>query len=380
MFRSIRGKSGHHPDYVFLICISALIIFGLAMLSSASSDLGKIKFDDTYYYLKHQVIYGLIPGIILFFLASYTNYKIWKKLAVPVMATTLLFLVLVFTPLGISSGGATRWINFLGFSFQPSELLKLSFIIYLAAWLSGQKIRQTHFLEGYLPFLAICGLVALLLIIQPSTTIVAILMATGLIIYFASGAKISYVIFTFIIGFLCLAILLYVTVLITPYRLDRVKTYVNNILDFSNSTNTLSRGYHLNQSLMAIGSGGLWGVGYGESTTKFKYLPEPIGDSVFAVIAEELGFIGVTILIIVFLTLFIRGFMIAKNSRDDFAKLVVVGFISVIAVQTFIHMAAVSGLLPYTGIPLPFISYGGTGLVILLTMSGIIVNISKYTS
>jgi len=375
----MKSKLGHSPDYIFISCVVLLVFFGLVMLSSASSDLGKIKFNDTYYYLKHQLLYGLTLGIAGFLFASFINYRFWQKLAVPLLLISLLSLVLVFTPLGFSHSGSNRWLDLGLLSVQPAEFLKFSFIVYLAAWLSLKKEksshRQTNILTGYLPFLIISGLVAFLIIMQPSTTTVVIIMAAGLLVYFISGARLSFVLGTICLGLLGLILIISIT---HDYRLARIESYLKTFLG-SEATNFQSEGYHLNQALMAIGSGGVWGVGFGNSTTKFKYLPEPISDSIFAVIAEELGFVGAVFLIGIFILLFIRGIKIAKNSRDQFAKLATIGFISVIAIQTFINIAAISGILPLTGVPLPFISYGGTSLAVFLTMTGVIVNISKYT-
>ncbi len=379
-------KSGHQPDYVFIFCIVILVAFGLIMLSSASSDLGKIKFNDTYYYLKHQILFGLSLGLIGFLVAFFVHYRFWQKISFFLLLTSLFLLVLVFTPLGFSHAGANRWLDLGLLSIQPAEFLKFTFIIYLAAWLSpsaslrtGSKKdkgfhRQTSILSGYLPFLVISGLVGLLVVLQPSTTTVVIVMTAGLLVYFASGARLSFVLGTILLGFLALVLI----ISITPYRLARVQSYFQTLTG-NETADYQSDSYHLDQALMSIGSGGVWGVGFGNSTTKFKYLPEPISDSIFAVIAEEFGFIGAVFLLSVFILLFIKGIMIAKNSRDQFAKLVTVGFISVIAIQTFIHVAAISGILPLTGVPLPFISYGGTALAVFLTMSGVIANISKYT-
>lgn len=361
--------NNHRPDYIFLFCLIILTVFGFAMLSSASSDLGKIKFNDTYYYLEHQLLYGLIPGVFGFLIGALIYYRFWQKLAVPMLVLGVIGLLLVFTPLGFSHAGANRWLNLGPFSFQPAELLKIAFIIYLAVWLSSKgKNRQTDFFKGFLPFLFICASVAFLILIQPSTTTVFVIMAAGLAVYFASGAKIRYIAMIALLGAAALALLIY----LTPYRFERLSSY------WSPENNVLGSGYHTNQAITAIGSGGLFGVGFGKSTTKFKYLPEPIGDSIFAVIAEELGFVGAFMLIVVFAVFVIKGFFIANKSPDQFAKLTVVGFTSIIAIQVFIHIAAISGLTPLTGVPLPFISYGGTSLVVFLTMAGIIVNISKY--
>lgn len=361
--------NNHRPDYIFLSCLIILTVFGLAMLSSASSDLGKIKFNDTYYYLKHQLFYGLIPGIVGFLAGILIYYRFWQKLAVPMLILSAIGLTMVFTPLGFSHAGANRWLNLGPFSFQPAELLKITFIIYLAAWLSSKgKNRQTDFLTGFLPFLFISASAAFLIFIQPSTTTVFIIMAAGLAVYFASGAKIRYIAIIALLGAIVLSSLIY----LTPYRFERLSSY------WSQENNVLGSGYHANQAVTAIGSGGLFGVGFGKSTTKFKYLPEPIGDSMFAVIAEELGFVGAFTLIAVFVIFVVKGFLIADKCPDQFAKLTVIGFTSIIAIQVFIHIAAISGLTPLTGVPLPFISYGGTSLVVFLTMAGIIVNISKY--
>lgn len=369
--KSTRFKSGHNPDYIFILCIILLVIFGFAMLSSASSDLGKKKFDDTFYYLKHQILYGLSLGIIGFLVASRFYYRKLERLAVPFLILNIIALILVFTPLGFTHSGATRWLNLGIFSFQPAEFLKFTFIIYLAAWLSNKKInRQTSFLGGWAPFLAVCGAVAFLVFKQPATTTILIVLASALIIYFISGARLSFIIGTILLGILIVSLLVFSS----PYRFKRVMSFINQ-----ENINIQAEGFHRNQALIAIGTGGMWGVGFGQSTAKFKFLPEPIGDSIFAVIAEELGFVGALALIAVFITLLARGFFIAKNSQDKFAKLIVFGLTSIIAIQVFVHIASISGLIPLTGVPLPFISYGGTALAIFLTMSGVIVNISKYT-
>lgn len=364
-------KKGHAPDYIFLSAIIILTVFGLAMLSSASSDLGKIKFNDTYFYLKHQIYYGLSLGIVGFLTGLFVYYKRWQNAAFLLLLASILTLILVFTPLGMKAGGAARWINVGPMSIQPAEILKLTFIIYLAAWLSKKKEkRRSSFIEGLLPFITISSIIVALILMQPATTTVIILMAASLIMYFVSGAKLRYILGIILLGVIGLAIV----VSATPYRFNRVMNYFRNA-----NANIQNSGYHRNQALIAVGSGGLFGVGYGQSTLKYKFLPEPIGDSIFAVIAEELGFVGSVFVIAAFVLVFIRGISIAKNCRDDFGKLAVMGFISIIAIQTFVNLGAISGVLPLTGVPLPFISYGGTALVIFLTMSGIVVNISKYT-
>ncbi len=372
-------NSNSHPDYVFISCVVILAVFGLVMLSSASSDLGKMKFNDTYYYLKHQLLYGLSLGVVGFLFAAFVNYRFWKKLAVPLLLVSLFLLVLVFTPLGSPIGGVHRWFNIGPLSVQPAEFLKFTFIIYLAAWLSSKKSksfgRQKNILAGYLPFLIVSGLVAFLIIIEPSTGTVAIIMAAGLLVYFVSGARLSFVFGTVLVGLLGLLLI----VLITPYRFTRVETYFKTFLG-PEKINYHEQGFQVNQAMTAIGSGGITGLGFGKSTVKFNSLPEPLNDSIFAVIAEELGFIGAVFLVGIFILLFFRGLNIAKNSPDQFAKLTTVGFTSIIAIQAFINIAAISGVIPLTGVPLPFIGYGGTSLAVFLTMAGVIGNISRYNN
>lgn len=372
-----KKRGGHRPDYAFLACVGIITIFGFAMLSSASSDTGKIKFDDTFYYLKHQLMYGLSLGIAGFIAGSLLHYRWWKRLAPALLGIGLVMLLLVFTPLGFSHGGAARWITVGPLSIQPAEIMKFAFVLYLAAWLSAKRsasfesagVRQTSLTAGLLPFLVLSGIVATLLILQPSTTAVVIILTAGLFVYFVSGARLTFIAGIAAMGIAALMLIIY----ITPYRFERIAAF------FNPEANPQSVNYQLSQALTSIGSGGVWGVGFGQSVSKYKYLPEPIGDSMFAVIAEELGFAGALGVIVLFMGMGVSAFKIARQSTDQFAKLTVVGFISIIMIQAFIHIAAISGVTPLTGIPLPFISYGGTSLAVFLTMAGIIVNISKYT-
>ena len=376
-------KRGHSPDFVFLSCLFVLVVFGLVMLSSASFDLGKIEYGETFYFLKKQIFQGLSLGIIGFLFAFFLPYEFWKKLAVPLFALSVAGLILILTTnLGISRGGATRWLDLGFFSFQPAELLKLTFIIYLAAWLSSKKAvdaaRQKSWLYGFIPFMAISGIIGFLMFKQPATTTPAIILAAGLIVYFASGARMSFVIgpilagLTFIILFISLS---------QGYRAERIRTYVKTAFSETKTEQIdLDNDFHIDRAKTAISAGGFWGIGFGKSTIKYNSLPEAIGDSIFVVIAEELGFLGASLTIAAFVVLIARGFLIAKNSKDKFAQLVVIGIISVIAIQAFIHIGAMSGVVPLTGISLPFISYGGTSLAIFLTMAGLVAKISRYAS
>jgi cell division protein FtsW len=252
-------------------------------------------------------------------------------------------------------------------SIQPSEFLKLSLVIYLATWLSSKEFRNKSFKAGYIPFAIIIGAISTVLVIQHSTSPVVILIGASLVMYLMSGAKWRYVLGTVAVGLAALALI----ITITPYRAERVLSYRNPEADPRGS------GYHIIQAKTAIGAGGLTGVGYGQSVVKYR-LPEPIGDSIFAVIAEEFGFIGVIILLSVFTLLILRIFLLARSTSDTFGRLLLVGFGSILMIQTIINIGAMTGLLPLTGTPLPLISYGGTMLMVYLTMLGIVTNVSKY--
>ncbi|KKU93966.1 MAG: Stage V sporulation protein E [Candidatus Jorgensenbacteria bacterium GW2011_GWA1_48_13] len=361
-------KSTSSPDYVIVGLVVILTIFGLVMLASASSDLARDRFSNSFHYLNNQLLHGLVLGAVGFLFGFFTYYRRWEKMALPLLIITIILMLLIFSPLKFAAKGASRWIDFGVFTVQPAEILKLTFLLYLAAWLSKNEKRSRSVGEGFLPFLILVGIVMALIIIQPSTTTALIIFASSLVTYFAAGARLR-----FLVGAVLLAALgLSVVVYFTPYRLERILTFINP------EANELSSGYHVNQSQMAIGSGGLFGVGYGNSTTKLRYLPEPIGDSIFAVIAEELGFVGGGLLIAAFGVLILRGLALARHAPDSFGRLLVTGFVSLIGIQAFINVASVSGLIPFTGVPLPLISFGGTALAVFLTMSGIIVNVSRY--
>ncbi|MGC9046528.1 MAG: putative lipid II flippase FtsW [Minisyncoccia bacterium] len=361
-------KRKSSPDYVFLGAFCLLVIFGLVMLTSASSNLGKIQFNNSYYYLEHQILYGLLLGIIGFLLTYFIPYTFWQKKSFLLLIINIIFLLLVFSPLGMHIRGAARWLDLKIFSFQPSELLKLTFLLYLATWLSKKKERVKSFWDGFVPFFLLTIFIAFILYIQPATTTALLILGGSLVMYLWSGAKVKYVIGLAII----IIISALIFVLITPYRYSRIIGFLHPNSDL------LGTNYQRNQALIAIGSGGLWGVGYGNSTSKINYLPEPIGDSIFAVIAEELGFVGSIGLILLFLVFIIRGLLISKNAPDKFSYLLSIGFIVLIGIQAFINISAISGLLPLTGVPLPFISYGGTSLAVFMTMVGFIAQFSRY--
>jgi cell division protein FtsW len=368
--RLLGRRSGDRPDYLLLAVLFLLVIGGLVVLSSASSDLGKIKINDSYYYIKHQILYGLLPGLLGFLIAYFVPYRFYRKIALPFLLANLFLLTLVFTPLGVTTNGASRWLALGPVTFQPAEFLKISFILYLAAWFANPTVnRNKNITEGLLPFIIISALTAGLLLAQPATSTVVILLCAAAVIYFIAGAQWKHIISFVLVGAAVIGLL----VIATPYRLARVSSFLSKDKDSQGAN------YHLNQALIALGSGGVFGVGYGQSTSKVRGLPEAMDDSIFAVVGQEMGFVGSGILLALFGLLTFRLFWLARRTRDNFGKLILIGFGTIITFQAVVNVGAISGLLPLTGIPLPFVSYGGTALAVFVTMGGVSVNISRYT-
>lgn len=377
MMRAKASKIGHRPDYFFLVLVCVLTVMGLVILASASSHLGQSKFNDSYYYLKHQLTNGFLPGIVGFAVASFLHYQRYRKFAPYLLAANLVLLVLVFIPsFGVTAGGANRWVDLGPISFQPAEFLKITYILYLAAWLVSPRVnRARDLMSGLVPFIIISGVVAALLVAQPATSIVVILLGAGATMYILSGAPWKHVALLVGVGCACLALLLLAsaTGIISSYRWQRIQTFINPAQD------TQGAAYQINQAVSTIGSGQFAGIGYGESTAKINRLPAPIDDSIFAIAAQELGFVGASTIVALFALLVYRLLWLAGRIRDPFGATALTGFAIIIALQSIVNMGAISGLIPLTGIPLPFVSYGGTALAVFLTMSGIAVNISRYT-
>ena len=361
----------HKPDFLLIITLGIICFFGLLMLSSASSVQAFQNYNDSYYFLKHQLVRGLIPGLIAFFIFSRINFRQWKKYAFWMLIGSILLLILVFIPgIGESFGKAHRWIKIGSLVFQPTEIVKLTFLIYLATWLAKKTEREIGDFEySLMPFLFLLGVVVFLILAQPDLGTLLVIIAISFMVYFAAGAPWKHIL-GLVVGGL---IILFIAVQIAPYRLDRLTSFFNPGIDPQGTS------YHINQAKLAIGSGGILGLGMGKSRQKFNYLPEVSGDSIFAVIAEEMGFIFSIIILGLFLLLMVRGFKIARASPDNFGRLLAIGITGWFSFQAFINIAAMVGLVPLTGIPLPFISYGGTALTISLLACGILVNISKQT-
>jgi len=369
--RFFNNKKSHPPDYLVTVVFALLVICGLAILASASSELGIKQFGDSYYYLKHQIYFGLSLGLVGFFLTSKVYYGAYnnKIFCTSILVFALILMLLVFTPLGITAKGATRWLGFGSISFQPAEFLKIAVIFYLSSWLAYKDHRQKKIKEGLLPFFTLLLVVCGVLVLQRSTSPAFMLIFVALVMYFVSGAKLKYLLGVFLVGVAAIALV----VTFTPYRSERIFSFLNPEADPGGS------GYQLIQAKSAIRAGGVFGVGYGQSVIKLR-LPEPAGDSIFAVIGEEVGFVGSVSLVFLFGLLVVRMYMLAARMSDPFGRLLLIGIASSIGIQAFVNMAAMTGLVPLTGTPLPFISYGGTSLAVLMTTMGVAVNISKYSS
>ncbi len=359
-------------DRTFLALLGSLVLFGLVVLASASGPIGFVKFHDTYYFLKHQIIFGLLPGAIFFLVASKIPYGIYRRYAGLMLIISIVLLLSVFIPgLGTDLGTfATQWITLGTFSVQPSEIVKLTFLFYLAAWMekrNSQEIRNIH--SSLIPFAFVLSIVTVILLLQRDTGTIGIIIAMALGVYFVAGAPIRY-----FVGFGAAGAILFAGLMkFSSYRYNRLIAFLHPELDPKGA------GYHINQALLAIGSGGFLGRGYGNSLQKYQYLPEVSGDSIFAVIAEELGFVLTTAFLVLYLAFLQRGLVIAAKAKDPFGRYLAAGVMSWIGAQTVINISAMLGLLPITGVPLPFVSYGGTALAVTLTAVGVVVNVSSYS-
>jgi cell division protein FtsW len=347
----------HHRLIVFLTL--GLTFFGLVMIGSASFVDASRDFGDQWYYLKLQSFWAVI-GLIFFWFSGKFNHLKLQALATPFFLVTIILLFAVLLPgIGVQLQGARRWLNFGFFLLQPSEIAKLTMSIYYAA-MFVHKPRL-------IPFITTLGLVCFLVILEPDLGTALVILGSGAIIFFGAGGKIRDLAFFAVLGIIL--ILLLVTV--SPYRTGRLKSY------FNPSQDPLGSSYQIRQALIAFGSGNIFGLGLGQSRQKYDYLPEATTDSIFAIIGEELGLIGAVTIVIVYLMLFFHGLKVSAIVKNKFSANLALGLTSVIALQTFINISAITALIPLTGIPLTYISYGGSSLLIMLVTTGILVNISR---
>ncbi len=357
-------------DRSFLYTTFALLIGGLLILTSASMALSYKKTGSIAGFALRQVAVGGGFGVIVMYVTSRVHYRIWRKIALPLLLVSFVLLALLFVPqIGFSAKGATRWLSLGSFTFQPAELLKLAFIIYLASWLDARRREVASVSYGMIPFVLMLSVVGVFLIMQPDVGTLFVIVVSAGLLYFLGGGKASQVITLVLLGIAAFYLLLH----LQPYRLSRLMVFLNPGLDPQGA------GYQITQASIAIGSGGFWGLGFGKSIQKYQHLPEPMGDSIFAIFSEEMGFFGASALLVLFLFFFLKGLSIAKKAPDPFGKLLAAGISIGIMTQAFVNMASISGLMPLTGVPLPFVSYGSSSLLVTLASAGILMNISKHT-
>ncbi|MEK9184679.1 MAG: putative peptidoglycan glycosyltransferase FtsW [Patescibacteria group bacterium] len=356
-------------DKPFLFSVLILVVFGFFIFTSAS--LGILARDNSRFdSISFTQLLALGLGLVsLFICARIIPHKFWRKYAFYIFLATIVLNLLLFIPkLGFEHGGATRWITLGSFTIQPSEFLKIGFIIYFSAWLARVKVNVVKFKYGLLPFIIIAALLGPILMAQSDTKTFVIIAFSGLAMLVSAGARWKDIGAVACIGLLFVGIVAFAK----PYAMQRILTFINPASDPLNS------GYQIQQSLIAIGSGGMFGRGFGQSIQKFNFLPEPVGDSIFAVYAEEWGFVGALALIALFLFFTIRGLKIATKSGDLFDSFLIVGIIVLIVSESFMNIASMVGIIPLSGVPLLFVSHGGTALIATLGEVGIILNISRY--
>ncbi len=358
---------GPRIDRLFLFSTAALALAGfviflsasLGLLAGSNANFGTVAFKQGL---------SLLMGGAAFFIFSRIKYTIWRKFAWMILAGAIAINLLLFIPqLTLHFNGASRWINVGPFSFQPSEFLKIGFIVYLAAWIymAKDKIKLLKF--GLMPYMILMGILGTLLLIQSDTDTLVIIGATGIAMLIIAGLPIRHV----LLAGLLIGVVVASVITFRPYARQRFMDYLNP------ATNTQGSGYQINQSLIAIGSGGMFGRGFGQSIQKFGYLPQPTDDSIFAVAAEEFGFVGTSVLLGLYCLFAAACFRVAGRATDIFGAMVAVGIATLVISESFLNIAAMLGLIPISGIPLLFVSHGGTALVIILMAAGIVANISK---
>jgi len=358
------------PDYIIMALLGVLVVSGLLMVYSASVvNSYNVSKNGNLFFQKQ--VFSTFFGILAFFLASKIHYTFWKRYAPLALALGFFLSLLVFVPgISVYHGGAKRWIDFGPINIQPSEFLKLGIILYFAG-LFEKLGREVSTMKAFLPFIYVLGLSTLIVMSQPDMGTFLVIASISVITFFVAGASIPHI--TFIIGSGILGILTLIKA--APYRMQRFMVFLN-----PEEADKTDAGYQINQALIAIGTGGLFGLGFNQSRQKFQYLPEAQTDSIIAVMSEELGFIRMAIFFLIVALLVVKGFGLARRAPDVFSKLVIVGVISWVGVQSVLNVAAMLSLVPLTGIPFPFISYGGSSIFILLFSFGILNNISKHCS
>ncbi|MBW1666529.1 MAG: putative lipid II flippase FtsW [Deltaproteobacteria bacterium] len=360
-------KENFRYDYFLLIPTLLLVAFGLVAMYSASSFVAEHKIGDSYYYLKRQAMFSL-AGLCIMMLAKNIPATVYRKLVYPFLLLSFSLLIVVLVPgVGVKVGGASRWFRFAGYSFQPSELAKLSLAMYIAYSMAKKGPNMSFFSKGVFPHLVVTGAFMVLILLQPDLGTVVIVGTWLLIMLFVGGAS-----FFHLVGIVLLSMpALFWLIWRADYRLKRWWAFLNPWQD------PQGLGFQIVNSFLAFGSGGLFGVGLGNSKQKLFYLPEPHTDFILSIIAEEIGFIGVSAVVVLFGLVVLRGIQIALNAPDLYSTYLALGISTFLGLQVLINIGVVMGLLPTKGLPLPLISYGGSSLMISLLGIGILLNISS---
>ena len=363
--KNIRTKRKGPMDLPFLLLTLILMTLGLIMMLSASYARAYQTEGNALYFFIRQAIFAAL-GITGMLIVSKIDYELWRAFSFPFLVGAVVLMVLVLL-IGTAGGGAKRWILIGGVSIQPSELVKMAVVIFFATLISSFKDKMETFKFGILPFAAVLLGLAVILILQRHFSAIIIICLLGAVMLFLGGVKFRWFVALGILAFA--AGLIYISSM--GYASERITAWRDPFADPSDT------GYQVVQSLYAIGSGGLFGLGFGRSRQKYLYLPEEHNDYIFSVVCEELGFIGALLIILLFVPLIIRGFWIAMHAKDRFGALLAGGFTSLLAIQVFFNIGVVTNFLPSTGISLPFFSYGGTALLVQLAEMGVILSVSR---
>ncbi|CEH32102.1 stage V sporulation protein E [Aneurinibacillus migulanus] len=359
-------KARSTPDFIIIVVTFVLLAIGVVMVYSSSAVVAAQK-GDPFFFTKRQLIFATL-GIAAMFVTMNVDYWVWKRWAKPGLILCFFLLIIVLI-IGKEVNGAKSWLGIGAFGIQPAEFMKLGMAAFLAKWLSDNQKDIGSFTKGLVPTLGIVFLAFGMIMLQPDLGTGTVLFGTSVLMIFVAGARMKHLLGLAMLG----AIGFIGLVLAAPYRIKRITSFIDPWSD------PLGAGYQLIQSLYAIGPGGLMGLGIGMSRQKFLYLPEPYNDFIFSILAEELGFIGGATVLLLFLLLLWRGMRTAVTAPDLFGSLLAIGIIGMLAIQVVINVGVVTGMFPVTGITLPFLSYGGSSLTLMLTGIGVLLNISRYS-
>lgn len=364
----MQKKNREGIDRVLFIYFSAIVLFGLAALFSASTPVGYAKFGDAWFFVKRQIMFGIIPGVIIAIALSRASLDFFKKFSWIIYIMSLFFLLLVFIPhVGVMINNSKSWIDIAGLTFQPAEFSKFAIVIILAYLLSQKKYDWNDWQRSIVPVLAILSPTLILILLQPDVGTLSIIIAEIIVMLFIAQVPFRYLSFLGLIGIVAFIGLIFAA----PYRVQRITTFLHPELD------PRGQGYQMNQAFLAVGSGGFWGRGFGQSRQKYQYLPEVSADTIFAVIAEENGFIISSALVVLILLIVWRGFKISMSSDDPYGALLAAGIMVWFGWQSYLNIGATVGALPLTGVPLPFVSHGGSAMVMALSGAGIVLSVSR---